>query len=68
MFACFFPDCGPLTPPTDGSLSTSAVSVGTFVDVICDGTYSLFGESPLECVTGGTWSDSVGVCKKGRYK
>lgn len=51
--------------PTDGYLSTTAVTVGTLTYVLCNTGYSLFGLSPLACETGGTWNDVVGVCKKG---
>lgn len=57
-------DCPPLTPPTDGSLSTPTVTVSTSVDVLCDSGFSLFGATPLVCLAGGTWSDVIGNCKQ----
>ena len=62
----FLIDCPGLTAPTDGSLSSSAVSVGTSVDVLCNSGLSLFGTTPLICETGGTWADAVGICKQGK--
>ena len=64
--ALYVADCPVLTPPGNGRLSTSDVREGTSVDVICNTDYSLVGITPLNCQTGGTWSDPVGACQKGK--
>ena len=62
-----FTDCPALEPPTDGSLSTAVVHVGTSVTVSCDPLYTLFGDELIQCETGGTWNTTVGTCRKGKF-
>ena len=65
MFHFTSSDCPVLTPPNDGSISTTAVIPGTLVIVSCDSDFILSGDSVLECQTDGSWNSSVGMCDKG---
>ena len=62
-----FTDCPTLTAPTDGSLSTIAVTTGTTVTVSCDPSFTLDGATTLQCQTDGTWDNTVGVCRPGIF-
>ncbi|XP_077996694.1 uncharacterized protein LOC144450002, partial [Glandiceps talaboti] len=54
-------DCDSLTEPANGVLSTTDVTSGTSVEIICNTGYSLSGISPITC-TNGVWSGPVPSC------
>lgn len=60
----FVSDCRELRAPIHGSLSSSLKGHGTYIAILCDTSYTLVGESILQCVSG-TWSQTVGTCEAG---
>ena len=61
-------DCPGLTPPTDGTINSTAVKQGTEVGVECDPDYTLFGAFLLTCQSDATWDSPVPECKQGMHR
>lgn len=57
--------CPRLRQPIHGTLSSRSVGYGMYVTVTCDTSYTLVGESILQCVSG-SWSGTVGTCEAGK--
>ena len=55
-------NCGPLSHPPKGRVTTSGYSVGSTATYSCVVGYTLEGESERECLATGEWSGKEPVC------
>lgn len=55
-------DCGPLTAPTNGSVSTPTTTYGSTATYSCDAGYALTGTSTRTCQATTAWSDTAPTC------
>ncbi|XP_077994575.1 uncharacterized protein LOC144448269 isoform X2 [Glandiceps talaboti] len=58
-------NCPVLTAPTNGSLSSTAVTSGTKVMVTCDSGFKRCGDAEITCMTDKKWSGEVATCTDG---
>ena len=57
-------DCGPLDPPTEGSVSINGTIVGSTATYTCNDGFTLQGGSTRTCQTNGQWSGSAPICQR----
>ncbi len=58
-------DCGALTPPANGSITTSppsSTTFGTTATYACNPTYTLSGSATRTCEASGMWSGTAPTC------
>ena len=67
MYAYIYPltvvDCGNLTDPTNGQVSTGRTTFGQTATYSCDPGYNLVGGTQRTCQVTGVWSGSVPTCQ-----
>ena len=56
-------DCGNLTNPTNGQVSTGRTTFGQTATYSCDPGYNLMGSTQHTCQATGVWSGSVPTCQ-----
>ena len=56
-------DCGSLTDPDNGQVSTTATTYTSNADYTCDTGYSLVGVNQRNCTAAGTWTDGEPTCQ-----
>ncbi|XP_052279424.1 CUB and sushi domain-containing protein 3-like isoform X1 [Dreissena polymorpha] len=59
---CILIDCGHLTVPVHGNISSNESVLGTTVTISCAGGYILNGSSTSRCETTGRWSSTCHMC------
>ena len=62
LFSQTVVDCGPESPPTNGTVSFDVTVFGSFLDYSCDPGYSLVGDNPRTCLENGDWSGTEPSC------
>ena len=65
-FICIAVNCGPLSHPPKGRVTTSGYSVGSTATYSCEVGYTLEGGKKRECLATGEWSGKEPVCT-GKY-
>ncbi|XP_067016814.1 sushi, von Willebrand factor type A, EGF and pentraxin domain-containing protein 1-like isoform X7 [Acropora muricata] len=61
--SCAAVDCGPLSPPTNGSSFGKDTSFLNVIVFKCDAGFNLIGSSSRQCKADRTWSGAMPVCK-----
>ena len=56
-------DCGNLTNPTTGQVSTAGTTFGQTATYSCDAGYNLMGSTQRTCQVTGVWSGSAPTCQ-----
>jgi len=59
---CTIVDCGALTKPANGSVTTSKTTYGSTADYTCNSGFGLAGTSPRICQADGNWSGTTPSC------
>ena len=55
-------DCGALTDPDNGQVSTSTTIYTSTADYTCNTGYNLVGVNERTCTAAGTWTDGEPTC------
>ena len=55
-------DCGALTDPDNGQVSTSTTTYTSTADYTCNTGYNLVGVNERICTAAGTWTDGEPTC------
>ena len=61
-------DCGSLTDPDNGQVSTTTTTYTSTADYTCDTGYSLVGMNQRNCTAAGTWTDGEPTCNSEDHK
>ena len=61
-------DCGSLTDPDNGQVSTTTTTYTSNADYTCDTGYSLAGVNQRNCTAAGTWTDGEPTCDSEDHK
>ena len=61
-------DCGSLTDPDNGQVSTTTTTYTSTADYTCDTGYSLVGVNQRNCTAAGTWTDGEPTCNSEDHK
>lgn len=59
---CMFVDCGALSPPIEGVVSTDRNSLGGTATYTCNAGHTLTGSPTRTCQPDGTWSGAAPTC------
>ncbi|EDO36505.1 predicted protein, partial [Nematostella vectensis] len=61
--SCNAVDCGPLSPPMNGSASGRFTVFPNVVKFSCDKGFNLLGSSIRKCTSKGKWNGSITTCQ-----
>ena len=63
VFLMIAKDCGPLKSPANGTMVGSQTTYPNQVKFICDQGFVLNGSSSRRCLSNGSWSGEITLCK-----